>query len=170
MAMLPADAYHAHLDVCEHCREHPFALCAVGDVLLRGVEVALSALADMRRAPSRAAHEKCEICGDPATQWDYDQFKRLCDRHVEQEADFTIPLSACPPLNTTALAARVETLEAAILEATRHMFGKCDCPEKYPPGDVSCSHFAETALAPFVEVGPPPAYEHRLRAAEKEKG
>lgn len=30
-------------------------------------------------------------CGDPATQYDYDQFKVFCDRHVEQ-ADFTVPL------------------------------------------------------------------------------
>ncbi len=35
--------------------------------------------------------EKCETCGDPATQWDYDQTMYFCDRHVQQ-ADFTIPL------------------------------------------------------------------------------
>jgi len=35
--------------------------------------------------------DRCETCGDRATQWDYDQLKQLCDRHVEQ-ADFTVPL------------------------------------------------------------------------------
>lgn len=29
------DAFHAHLDECEQCREHPFNLCAVGESLLR---------------------------------------------------------------------------------------------------------------------------------------
>lgn len=29
------DKFHAHLDVCEQCREHPFALCPTGDTLLR---------------------------------------------------------------------------------------------------------------------------------------
>lgn len=24
------DAFHAHLDVCKQCREHPFELCAEG--------------------------------------------------------------------------------------------------------------------------------------------
>ena len=37
----------------------------------------------------------CETCGDLATQWDYDQLKYLCDRHVEQ-ADFTVPLDCLP--------------------------------------------------------------------------
>jgi hypothetical protein len=35
--------------------------------------------------------ERCDTCGDPATQYDYDQFKVLCDRHIEQ-SDFTVPL------------------------------------------------------------------------------
>jgi len=35
------DAFHKHLDGCDQCRNHPFALCADGDVLLRaaGIEV-----------------------------------------------------------------------------------------------------------------------------------
>jgi hypothetical protein len=37
--------------------------------------------------------EKCQTCGDPAGQWDYDQFMYFCDRHVQQ-ADFTVPLDA----------------------------------------------------------------------------
>lgn len=28
-------AFHAHLDICEQCRERPFDLCRVGDALLR---------------------------------------------------------------------------------------------------------------------------------------
>lgn len=35
--------------------------------------------------------ERCETCGDPATQWDYDQLMYFCDRDVQQ-ADFTVPL------------------------------------------------------------------------------
>lgn len=26
--------FHAHLDVCKQCRDHPFALCKVGEPLL----------------------------------------------------------------------------------------------------------------------------------------
>lgn len=29
------DKFHAHLDECKQCREHPFALCSVGGSLLR---------------------------------------------------------------------------------------------------------------------------------------
>lgn len=28
------DAFHAHLDHCDWCDEHPFSLCALGGVLL----------------------------------------------------------------------------------------------------------------------------------------
>lgn len=28
------DRFHDHLDVCDQCREHPFALCREGDRLL----------------------------------------------------------------------------------------------------------------------------------------
>jgi hypothetical protein len=42
-ASLPAEfvgglveKFHAHLDVCKQCREHPFALCPVGERLLTG--------------------------------------------------------------------------------------------------------------------------------------
>ncbi len=28
--MSPADIFHAHLDVCQRCREHPFDLCQTG--------------------------------------------------------------------------------------------------------------------------------------------
>lgn len=31
----PAAPYHAHLDVCPQCREHPFDQCATGALLLR---------------------------------------------------------------------------------------------------------------------------------------
>lgn len=37
------------------------------------------------------AIERCETCGDTASQWDYDQLMYFCDRHVQQ-ADFTVPL------------------------------------------------------------------------------
>lgn len=28
-------AFHAHLDACQQCREHPFDLCSTGAVLLK---------------------------------------------------------------------------------------------------------------------------------------
>ena len=31
---LPSDKFHAHLDICEQCREHPFDLCREGSRLL----------------------------------------------------------------------------------------------------------------------------------------
>jgi hypothetical protein len=31
---LITDVFHAHLDVCQRCREHPFSLCAIGADLL----------------------------------------------------------------------------------------------------------------------------------------
>ncbi len=34
-ALEAGTAFHAHLDVCEQCREHPFDMCAVGNRLLR---------------------------------------------------------------------------------------------------------------------------------------
>lgn len=34
-ALEAGTAFHAHLDVCEQCREHPFGMCAVGNRLLR---------------------------------------------------------------------------------------------------------------------------------------
>ena len=39
--------------------------------------------------------DRCETCGDIATQWDYDQLMYFCDRHVQQ-ADFTVPLESLP--------------------------------------------------------------------------
>lgn len=42
--------------------------------------------------------ERCQTCGDPATQWDYDQLMYFCDRHVQQ-GDFTVPLEdRVPPV------------------------------------------------------------------------
>ena len=32
--MSAIDVFHAHLDVCRQCREHPFALCKFGEALL----------------------------------------------------------------------------------------------------------------------------------------
>jgi len=40
--------------------------------------------------------ERCETCGDQATQWDYDQLMYFCDRHVQQ-ADLTISLGDVRP-------------------------------------------------------------------------
>jgi hypothetical protein len=31
-----ADKFHAHLDVCRQCEQHPFELCRVGAALLMG--------------------------------------------------------------------------------------------------------------------------------------
>jgi hypothetical protein len=39
----------------------------------------------------REVSERCQTCGDQATQWDYDQRTYFCDRHVQQ-ADFTVPI------------------------------------------------------------------------------
>jgi hypothetical protein len=33
-SMEAADRFHAHLDVCEQCEQHPFDLCPVGQKLL----------------------------------------------------------------------------------------------------------------------------------------
>jgi endogenous inhibitor of DNA gyrase (YacG/DUF329 family) len=44
------------------------------------------------RAKEDETTERCATCGDPATQWDYDQMMHFCDRHVQQ-ADFTVLLS-----------------------------------------------------------------------------
>ena len=52
---------------------------------------------------------------------------------------------------------RIKALETAVLEATRHLLGKCDCLT-----GVACAFRTEAALAPFVETGSPPEYEHRL--------
>lgn len=41
----------------------------------------------------------CETCGDPATQWDYDQLMAFCDRHVQQ-GDFTVPIEESCYLGT----------------------------------------------------------------------
>jgi hypothetical protein len=30
------DRFHAHLDVCKQCEQHPFELCPVGTALLMG--------------------------------------------------------------------------------------------------------------------------------------
>lgn len=42
MAVNPtvADLSHKHLDGCEQCREHPFALCTVGAWLLTNTQTA----------------------------------------------------------------------------------------------------------------------------------
>ena len=34
---IAADNFHAHLDVCPQCEQHPFELCAVGHRLLMAV-------------------------------------------------------------------------------------------------------------------------------------
>lgn len=31
----PEDEFHAHLDVCNQCQDHPFSLCGVGAKLIR---------------------------------------------------------------------------------------------------------------------------------------
>jgi|HubBroStandDraft_4_1064222.scaffolds.fasta_scaffold92389_3 hypothetical protein len=54
--------------------------------------------------------------------------------------------------------ARIAELEAAVLESARHLLGKCDCEEI-----GACEYLAEQALTSFIEVGPPPWYEFRLR-------
>ena len=59
--------------------------------------------------------------------------------------------------------------EATILEASRHILGRCDCHERYPGpfSSVTCLSLAEQALVPFVEnvmvSHEPLKFEHRLR-------
>jgi hypothetical protein len=45
-------SYHKHLDVCAQCRDHPFALCAVGARLLESTASALAESAERYRVPS----------------------------------------------------------------------------------------------------------------------
>lgn len=33
-----ADSFHRHLDECQQCREHPFALCQAGERLLLSMQ------------------------------------------------------------------------------------------------------------------------------------
>ena len=42
------DAFHAHLDVCKQCREHPLNLCPLGNGLIRAaVESITGSLVDL---------------------------------------------------------------------------------------------------------------------------
>jgi hypothetical protein len=54
--------------------------------------------------------------------------------------------------------ARIAELEAAVLESARHLAGKCDCSKT-----VSCAGLAFETVRKFIETGPPPWYEFRLR-------
>lgn len=45
------DIFHAHLDVCAQCREHPFDLCPAGAVLLREAALGLSPTGRAQRGP-----------------------------------------------------------------------------------------------------------------------
>ena len=56
-------------------------------------------------------------------------------------------------------------LRRAVLEASRHLLGACDCgPNKNGLIDPKCLVEATHALADLVERGPAPAREHRLRS------
>ncbi len=67
-----------------------------------------------------------------------------------------------------AMVERIRELEAAVLETSRHLFGKCDCRTKHPGAytEVACAGLAEKPLIPLIETGPSPEYEHRLRRSE----
>ena len=58
------DKFHRHLDVCKQCREHPFAMCGVGDLLLRATvnEVAIEGAHKLfgLTAPATCTAECCE--------------------------------------------------------------------------------------------------------------
>lgn len=49
--------------------------------------------------------ERCETCGKPAYNWDYDQMMYFCDRDVQQPT-FTVPIlddgSVAPPATASA--------------------------------------------------------------------
>jgi len=50
--MKDPEDFHAHLDECEQCREHPFALCPEGELILKKVTVGID-LEDYQRYFSR---------------------------------------------------------------------------------------------------------------------
>jgi hypothetical protein len=54
---------------------------------------------------------------------------------------------------------RVVSLESAVLEAARHLCGRCECAED----EIGCAQRTEDALEPFVDTGPPPTYEFQLK-------
>lgn len=89
----------------------------------------------------------------------------------EQVADLEEQLSStvsARDLTIRDLRGRVGELEAAVLTTSRHVLGKCDCHVRYgsaadPRGTIGCAAQTEKVLSPFVEVGPPPQYQHRLR-------
>lgn len=41
MSAVFSDAFHRHLDGCQQCREHPFALCREGEILIRAAALEL---------------------------------------------------------------------------------------------------------------------------------
>jgi len=45
------DRFHAHLDICEQCREHPFQLCPTGVLLIT------SAVADLAVEATKGREE-----------------------------------------------------------------------------------------------------------------
>lgn len=50
------DRFHAHLDECAQCRQHPFALCGVGDSLLRAT-AADAVVPEPPKGARRTEHE-----------------------------------------------------------------------------------------------------------------
>lgn len=50
-----SDGFHKHLDACQQCADHPFALCPTGSVLLRA-----SATEEQARV--------CNLCGAQLSQ------------------------------------------------------------------------------------------------------
>lgn len=52
--MSSPDAFHAHLEVCAQCRDHPFALCSVGVAL---IHEAVLRIGDEQLLPRAASPE-----------------------------------------------------------------------------------------------------------------
>lgn len=75
--------------------------------------------------------DACETCGDPATQWDYDQLMHFCDRHVQQ-ADFTVPLD-----DPKAAVSLVERYDGKLLAVWNRRYGGWSMPGgKVEPGET----------------------------------
>lgn len=55
-----ADRFHAHLDVCQQCREHPFQLCAYGMVLINvaATEIAQAGGSTVAQEPEPEGEER----------------------------------------------------------------------------------------------------------------
>ena len=96
-------------------------------------------------------------CRDGIAYW-----KRLLDCEAKREAADARVVDA---------ESRIEELETAILESSRHLFGKCDCATLAGDyAEVACAANAQKPLQPFVTTGEPPEFEFQLVSTTSTKG